>query len=535
MKLTLAALVLFTTVSAFAAGGLVISGGGSSGSGSITNLPSTTNILIGNGAGGAADSGVSATGLLTTNSLSNITNIVDTTDLVVGTLYTNLTSSNLTLYASVVCGNASAKAVLLIDGNTAGFVQSSAGAMQGMLSGYVKPNSTYKILEDIATIAISGGCSRIYSPLSQSISLAGGTLTPAQLAAAGVVTNGGFAFLRSASNGVVSVLFKNGSQTNFFGATDTNRGQAFISALAAQQDGCVIVLGSGVFDIGTNRTARLSNSVSIFGQGQYTTTIIATNNSQFGIINPGYTNEIGHLSIIGRSVAGQTGVIPVQNSLDGWNKLFIHDCYLQGTIDVNVLQSTTEVAIDARYERCVMRNENSGTSDIFVWQGVDLDSNTVLTLRQCDLYNPSGNMIKIDGYDNQMRIYSSILYGSILCAVQDVPKPVGIDASSVIYDSNWSTSSGYVFTMPSPQLLMALPYRSGQTNIANLATSRPVVFTSPFSPDISTNYSVTFGFEGTVSAAAALSATAKTTNGFTVNIIGITTGATVDYQAWPYR
>jgi hypothetical protein len=81
----------------------------------------------------------------------------------------------------------------------------------------------------------------------------------------------------------------------------------------------------------------------------------------------------------------------------------------------------------------------------------------------------------------------------------------------------------------------ATPYRAGTTNIANLATTVNVVFSSPFSQTVSSNYAVTFGFEGTVGSAAALSATTKTTNGFTANIVGLTSGATIDFVATPYK
>lgn len=81
----------------------------------------------------------------------------------------------------------------------------------------------------------------------------------------------------------------------------------------------------------------------------------------------------------------------------------------------------------------------------------------------------------------------------------------------------------------------SINYRSGITNIANLATTQVITFSSPFSTTVNTNYAITFGFDGTLAAAAALSATAKSSNGFTVNIIGITAGATIYYMAFPYQ
>jgi hypothetical protein len=70
--------------------------------------------------------------------------------------------------------------------------------------------------------------------------------------------------------------------------------------------------------------------------------------------------------------------------------------------------------------------------------------------------------------------------------------------------------------------------RANTGSIANLATSTTVVFSTPFP---STNYAVTFGFEGTLSVAAAMSSTGKTNSGFTASIVGITSGATFDYIA----
>lgn len=75
--------------------------------------------------------------------------------------------------------------------------------------------------------------------------------------------------------------------------------------------------------------------------------------------------------------------------------------------------------------------------------------------------------------------------------------------------------------------------RAGTTNIASLATTQAILFSTPVPASVGTNYVITFGFEGTVSGAAALSASLKTTNGFLATIIGITTGATIDYVETP--
>lgn len=78
-----------------------------------------------------------------------------------------------------------------------------------------------------------------------------------------------------------------------------------------------------------------------------------------------------------------------------------------------------------------------------------------------------------------------------------------------------------------------LPYRSGTTNIGNLATSILVTFTSALA---NTNYAVAIGLDSTLGAAVTPAATLKTVNGFTLTLsAGIAGGATLDYMAWPYR
>jgi hypothetical protein len=79
-------------------------------------------------------------------------------------------------------------------------------------------------------------------------------------------------------------------------------------------------------------------------------------------------------------------------------------------------------------------------------------------------------------------------------------------------------------------------YRAGITNIPTLTTSQAVLFSTPFSPTVGTNYSVSVSFDTALAAAVGFSTTAKTTNGFTVTLSGTITGAVqVDYAAWPYH
>src|ERR1035437_5323753 len=79
-------------------------------------------------------------------------------------------------------------------------------------------------------------------------------------------------------------------------------------------------------------------------------------------------------------------------------------------------------------------------------------------------------------------------------------------------------------------------YRSGITNIPTLTTSQAVLFSTPFSPTVGTNYSVSVSFDTVLAAAVGFSTTSKTTNGFTVTLSGTITGSVlVDYVAWPYQ
>lgn len=85
-------------------------------------------------------------------------------------------------------------------------------------------------------------------------------------------------------------------------------------------------------------------------------------------------------------------------------------------------------------------------------------------------------------------------------------------------------------------MITNLNYRSGITNIPTLTTSQAVLFSTPFSPTIGTNYSVSVSFDTALAAAVGFSTTSKTTNGFTITLSGTITGAVqVDYVAWPYQ
>lgn len=82
----------------------------------------------------------------------------------------------------------------------------------------------------------------------------------------------------------------------------------------------------------------------------------------------------------------------------------------------------------------------------------------------------------------------------------------------------------------------SLVYRSQNITIGNLATSVAVTFSTPFPAWVGTNYSITFGADGTLGAAVSPGAQSKTTNGFTMTVsAGIAGGAQFEYQAWPYQ
>lgn len=81
-----------------------------------------------------------------------------------------------------------------------------------------------------------------------------------------------------------------------------------------------------------------------------------------------------------------------------------------------------------------------------------------------------------------------------------------------------------------------LVYRSGFTNIPTLTASLAVVFTTPFSPTVGTNYWVGITFDSTLGAANSTAATAKTTNGFMLTLSATIAGSqSVDYYATPYQ
>lgn len=82
----------------------------------------------------------------------------------------------------------------------------------------------------------------------------------------------------------------------------------------------------------------------------------------------------------------------------------------------------------------------------------------------------------------------------------------------------------------------AILYRSTNVVIGNLATSVAVVFSSPFPSWVGTNYSVTYGADGTLAAAVSPGTTSKTTNGFTMTVsAGISGGGAFEYLAFPYQ
>jgi hypothetical protein len=83
---------------------------------------------------------------------------------------------------------------------------------------------------------------------------------------------------------------------------------------------------------------------------------------------------------------------------------------------------------------------------------------------------------------------------------------------------------------------ISILYRSTNITIGNLATSVAVIFSSPFPSWVGTNYSVTYGADGTLAAAVSPGTTSKTTNGFTMTVsTGISGGGAFEYMAIPYQ
>lgn len=79
--------------------------------------------------------------------------------------------------------------------------------------------------------------------------------------------------------------------------------------------------------------------------------------------------------------------------------------------------------------------------------------------------------------------------------------------------------------------LTNLLYRCGSSNIAAAASSIGVIFSTPFPPG--TTYVPQMTFSAIPSAAASLSYSGATTNGFTANVVGASTGESFGYTAWP--
>jgi hypothetical protein len=98
---------------------------------------------------------------------STATNIVDRTDLVIGTLYTNTSGSNLTVYCSVAfSGGSTANVSFTVDGALLQ-VQAATSGLDLIVGGFVGPGSTYQLVKTgLGTVAIVGSTSaRVYSPL----------------------------------------------------------------------------------------------------------------------------------------------------------------------------------------------------------------------------------------------------------------------------------------------------------------------------------------------------------------------------------
>lgn len=78
----------------------------------------------------------------------------------------------------------------------------------------------------------------------------------------------------------------------------------------------------------------------------------------------------------------------------------------------------------------------------------------------------------------------------------------------------------------------SIAYRAGTTNVANLATSQQVTFSTPFQPGVS--YALSLTYSNSTVPTVSLGATAETTNGFLINVsTGIAGGSFVQYTAFP--
>ena len=153
------------------------------------------------------------------------------------------------------------------------------------------------------------------------------------------------------------------------------------------------------------------------------------------------------------------------------------------------------------------------------------------------------------------RIYTVKLVSSGSCTVTNVNGSQTIDGSLSYLISgqysyatfqsdgtNWqvidtcqpSTANIGTLTVTNKLSPSAIQYRAGTTNIASLATSQAVTFSSFFPSTVGTNYRVGIAFDSTLASAVSAAATSKTTNGFTITLsAGITGGVNVDWTALP--
>lgn len=84
--------------------------------------------------------------------------------------------------------------------------------------------------------------------------------------------------------------------------------------------------------------------------------------------------------------------------------------------------------------------------------------------------------------------------------------------------------------------LITNQWRSVTTNFANLAISTTVAvnFIRPFSPTVGSAYTINYEFDSVLTSATAIYFTAKTTNGFTANLVGMSLGSiTNKFTAFP--
>lgn len=151
----------FALLGGIGGGGIVIPGGGGGG-GSITNLPVTTNVLIGNGTGGAADSGIPLASLLTNGASASFGTVTIGTT-VITNMYGNLANSTNFSVANLSIGATSPSNnwVGTFTGNGSGLTNVPSTAITGTMVTQFPTNTVVGYLQ----IALKYGTTNLFIPL----------------------------------------------------------------------------------------------------------------------------------------------------------------------------------------------------------------------------------------------------------------------------------------------------------------------------------------------------------------------------------